>query len=57
MIILGVFGSFARGEEKETSDIDILVEIEKPIGLMFFELWDWLDYLYGKGKAGLQKNG
>uniref|UniRef100_A0A7C2Z2I3 Nucleotidyltransferase n=1 Tax=Hydrogenobacter sp. TaxID=2152829 RepID=A0A7C2Z2I3_9AQUI len=45
VIILGVFGSYARGEEKETSDIDILVEIEKPIGLKFFELWDWLEKL------------
>jgi hypothetical protein len=26
---MGIFGSFARGEEKETSDIDILVEFEK----------------------------
>lgn len=26
---IGVFGSFARGEEKEGSDIDILVEFEK----------------------------
>ena len=43
VIILGVFGSYARGEEKETSDIDILVEIEKPIGLKFFDLWDWLE--------------
>ena len=25
---LGVFGSFARGEQKEDSDIDILVEFE-----------------------------
>ena len=23
---IGIFGSFVRGEEKETSDIDILVE-------------------------------
>lgn len=26
---IGVFGSFARGEEKESSDIDILVEFER----------------------------
>lgn len=26
---IGVFGSFARGEEKEGSDIDVLVEFEK----------------------------
>jgi len=26
---IGVFGSFARGEEKEGSDIDVLVEFER----------------------------
>jgi len=25
---IGVFGSFARGEEKEGSDIDVLIELE-----------------------------
>jgi hypothetical protein len=30
-----VFGSFARGEETETSDIDLLIELEKPKGLLF----------------------
>ena len=27
-IIIGLFGSFARGEEKENSDIDILFELK-----------------------------
>ncbi len=30
----GVFGSFARGEAKETSDMDILVRLEKPMSLL-----------------------
>ena len=30
---VSVFGSFARGDNKEDSDIDILVEMEKPVGL------------------------
>lgn len=32
----GIFGSFARGEEKKTSDVDILVEIKKDISLLDF---------------------
>lgn len=32
----GIFGSYARGEVKEGSDIDILVEFEKSIGLIDF---------------------
>ncbi|QTA38214.1 nucleotidyltransferase family protein [Thermosipho ferrireducens] len=47
VIILGIFGSFVRGEQSEESDIDILIEIEKPIGLKFFELWDELEKLLG----------
>lgn len=31
-----IFGSFARGEEKKTSDIDILVDIKKDISLLDF---------------------
>ncbi len=31
---IGLFGSFARGEETDKSDIDILVEFEKPVGLL-----------------------
>jgi predicted nucleotidyltransferase len=27
---IGLFGSFARGEQKDTSDVDILVEFEEP---------------------------
>lgn len=30
---IGLFGSFARNEEKESSDIDILFSLHKPIGL------------------------
>ncbi|MDI6883697.1 MAG: nucleotidyltransferase family protein [Hadesarchaea archaeon] len=32
----GVFGSIVRGEAKEDSDIDILVEIESDISLLDF---------------------
>jgi len=28
-VILGIFGSYARGEADETSDIDILYDLEK----------------------------
>lgn len=42
----GIFGSYARGEEKKNSDVDILVEPPKGIGFGFvgiqFELEDAL---------------
>ena len=40
---IGIFGSFARDEQKKTSDIDILVELEKPIGI--FQFLDLEEYL------------
>lgn len=33
---IGIFGSFVRGEESPESDLDILVDFEKPIGLLKF---------------------
>ena len=33
---IGIFGSVVRGEDKETSDVDILVEFEEPIGFFKF---------------------
>ena len=40
---IGIFGSFARNEQTKKSDIDILVEFKKPIGLFkFVELEDEL---------------
>ena len=33
---LSVFGSIARGQERENSDVDVLVEFTKPVGLFEF---------------------
>ena len=43
---IGVFGSFAREEQTETSDVDLLVEFSKPIS--FFTLFELEDYLTNK---------
>ena len=40
---IGIFGSYIRGEQREKSDLDILVEFEKPIGLEFIELAEFLE--------------
>jgi len=45
---IGVFGSYSRGEQKETSDIDILVEFHRPIGFIeFIKLQEYLESLLG----------
>ena len=40
---IGIFGSYARNEQTEDSDVDILVEFEEPVGLLFVHLADFLE--------------
>ena len=44
---IGLFGSYARGTPTEASDIDLVVEFERPIGLKFVELGEYLEHLLG----------
>jgi predicted nucleotidyltransferase len=45
---LGVFGSYVRGEQKQGSDLDVLVEFEEPVGLFkFMRLEFYLSDLLG----------
>ncbi len=44
---LGVFGSYARGEATDSSDIDIAVEITGPMGLNFVTMADEIEALFG----------
>ncbi len=45
---LGVFGSYIRGEQKKSSDLDILVEFREPVGLFeFMELEEFLEKKMG----------
>lgn len=45
-----LFGSYARGEEREDSDVDILVVLDhdKPVGVRFFGMWTELERLLGR---------
>ncbi len=43
---IGVFGSWVRGEQKDTSDIDVLVDFDKPIDL--FDLMGRLLRIFGR---------
>ncbi|MCX5919861.1 MAG: nucleotidyltransferase family protein [Candidatus Melainabacteria bacterium] len=42
---LSLFGSVARGEQTETSDIDLLIDLSQPMGWDFFALADELSLL------------
>lgn len=43
---LGIFGSVARGENTEDSDIDIVVEIDNPTLSTMYELRESLNNLF-----------
>lgn len=45
---IGVFGSVARGDFSQNSDIDILVSFYEPIGWEFIDLKDYLSDKLGK---------
>lgn len=42
---IAVFGSYSRGQQNEKSDIDILVDFYKPIGIEFIDLANELEML------------
>lgn len=44
---LAVFGSFARDEATPLSDVDILVELERPLGWEIVDLHDYLEEVLG----------
>lgn len=44
---IGLFGSYAKGTPTQGSDIDIIVEFERPIGLKFIEFAEYLEGLLG----------
>jgi len=45
---IGLFGSYAKGIPHETSDIDLVVEFERPPGFKFIEFTEYLEGLLGQ---------
>jgi len=54
---IGLFGSYADETNTEESDIDILLEFEKPIGWKFFTLEIYLERILGKKVDLVTRNG
>ncbi len=44
---IAIFGSRARKEEKEASDVDIILEFSEPIGWEIVEIKEYLESLLG----------
>lgn len=45
---IGLFGSFATETATATSDVDLVIEFEQPIGLRFADLCDYLEACLGR---------
>jgi hypothetical protein len=54
---LAVFGSYSRNDQTEQSDIDILVDFDRPVGLEFIELAVELESLLDAKVDLVSKNG
>jgi predicted nucleotidyltransferase len=53
---IGLFGSFSDNTFTEESDIDIIVELERPIGWKFFSLELYLEKIFNRKIDLVTKN-
>lgn len=53
---IGLFGSFSDNSFTEISDIDILIELERPIGWKFFTLEIYLENIFNRKIDLVTKN-
>lgn len=45
---LGLFGSYARGEQHGASDVDLIAEFAQPVGIRFVEFVEHMERLLGR---------
>ena len=57
VIKIALFGSFAKRNYTKTSDVDMVVEFEKPIGLKFIDLAEYLEKRLGRKTDILTNDG
>lgn len=53
---IGLFGSYTDHSNTEESDIDLMIELEKPIGWKFFSLEIFLEDIFKKKIDLVTKN-
>lgn len=53
---IGLFGSFSQNLQTDKSDIDLLIELDRPIGWKFFSLEIYLEKILGRKIDLVTKN-
>jgi predicted nucleotidyltransferase len=54
---IGYFGSYARGQQTDVSDLDLVVEFSQPVGWAFFTLESFLEQSLGINVDLITRNG
>lgn len=54
---IGLFGSIVRDDFTEKSDIDIIVDFSRPIGIEFIDLADYIESKLNKKVDLVSRNG
>ena len=54
---IGLFGSVVRNDFRPESDIDIVVDFSRPIGIEFIDLAEYLEKLLGRKVDLVSRNG
>jgi predicted nucleotidyltransferase len=54
---MAIFGSYGRQEQRQDSDIDILVEFSRPIGIEFIDLGNELERILKMKVDLVSRNG
>ena len=54
---IGLFGSIVRDDFTEKSDIDIILDFSKPIGIEFIDLADYIESKLNKKVDLVSRNG
>ena len=54
---IGLFGSIVRDDFTDKSDVDIIVDFSKPIGIEFIDLADYIERKLDKKVDLVSKNG
>jgi predicted nucleotidyltransferase len=54
---IGLFGSITRNDFNDSSDIDIIVDFRKPVGIEFIDLADYLEKRFKRKVDLISKNG